>query len=337
MNEGKYGPLLREVGVEVHSLNLARGRISLPALRQLWCLLRRQRTDTVQTWMYHADLLGGVMARFAGLRNVVWGIHHTTLEAGNSRRCTMLIARLLALLSWVVPRRIAVCARKSVAVHGALGYDKARMVVIPNGYSLQQFAPNATARSRLRFEWSVPTECLLLGMVGRFDPQKDHANLLNALARLNSQGVNFMSILIGTEIDADNTTLVRQIEHARLQKRVRLLGRREDIHAVMGALDVHVLSSSAEAFPNVLAEAMACGTPCVTTDVGDAAFIVGDTGWVVPPQNSLLLAEGLLQAYKTWKNNPTEWQHRKVSARNRIVENFSIEKMCASYTSVWNG
>lgn len=337
MDEGKYGTLLQEAGVLVHCLNLSRGRVNFPAIRALWVLLRYERPDAVQTWMYHADLLGGVVARLAGLRNVVWGIHHTILEPGKSKRGTILTARILAFLSWVVPRRIVVCATKSVSAHGKLGYDKSRMVVIPNGYDLEKFVPSFSDRARLRTKWSVTSDCVLLGMVGRFDPQKDHSNLLMALELLNSMGVNFHCVLVGTELDSDNAAIVRQIDQAGLNARVRLLGQRDDIPAVMTALDVHVLSSSAEAFPNVLAEAMACGTPCVTTDVGDAALIVGDTGWVVPAKNSLLLAEGLVQACMTLKNNPEEWQRRKKAARKRIVENFSIQEMCAIYANVWSG
>jgi glycosyltransferase involved in cell wall biosynthesis len=169
--------------------------------------------------------------------------------------------------------------------------------------------------------------------VGRFDPQKDHVNLLAALAYIQRQGVDLACVLVGTGLDADNTPLLQQIEQAGLQSRVRLLGRRNDISAVMNALDVHVLSSSAEAFPNVLAEAMACGTPCVTTDVGDAPLIVGDTGWVVPPRNAEALADAIESALSV-KSDPG-WNERKHAARLRIEQNFSIERMVAAYNEVW--
>ncbi|MPX98375.1 glycosyltransferase, partial [Salinivibrio sp. VYel6] len=114
-------------------------------------------------------------------------------------------------------------------------------------------------------------------------------------------------------------------------------GRRDDITAVMNGFDIFVLSSASEAFPNVLSEAMACGTPCVTTDVGDAAIIVGDTGWVVPPKNPQALAKAILEAMEERQNNPQAWQARKRACRERIVNNFSIEKMVDSYHRVWWG
>ena len=335
MDEGKYGALLRQAGVAVHCLNLPRGQVRLAALWRLWRLLRELRPDVVQTWMYHADLIGGLIARLALGRNVVWGIRHTTLEPGKSSRGTIWIARLLARLSRLVPRRIAVCAHKAVAVHGALGYDTTRMVVIPNGYNLAQFAPDVSARARLRAEWAVPDTLQLLGMVGRFDPQKDHANLLLALAQLRQQGESFRCVLVGTGLTEANSALVHHIEQAGLKEQVLLLGRRNDIPAVMNALDVHVLSSAfGEAFPNVLAEAMACGTPCVTTDVGDAALIVGETGWVVPSQNSVALADAIHAAVCAQKD-ATAWLARQQAARQRVVVSFSIEKMVLAYHEVW--
>ena len=334
MDEGKYGPFLRQAGIEVYCLNQPRGRMRPDALWKLWRLLCARKPDVVQTWMYHADLLGGTLARLAGIRRVIWGIRHTTLEPGKSSRSTIWIARILARLSRTVPSRIVVCAQRAVQVHGDLGYDIVRMVVVPNGYDLDCFAPDEQQRRRLRNSWQIPPNVPLIGMVGRFDPLKDHANLLSALALLRRQGARFACVLVGTGVDAGNTSLVQQLQQMELRDHVRLLGRRNDIPAVMNALDVHVLSSSGEAFPNVLAEAMACGTPCVTTDVGDAALIVGDTGWVVPPRNAQALADGILAALSA-REDASCWKRKQQAARQRVVDHFSIQRMVAAYRQVW--
>jgi glycosyltransferase involved in cell wall biosynthesis len=217
-----------------------------------------------------------------------------------------------------------------------LGYAAEKFVIIPNGYDVGRFRPDAAARARLRAEWGVPDGVPLLGMVARFDPQKDHANLLAACARLQASGADFAAVLVGTGCDAGNAALVQQLAAAGLTQRVRLLGRRDDVPAVMAALDLHVLSSAyGEAFPNVLAEAMACGTPCVTTDVGDAAQIVGETGWAVPPRDAAALAEGIAAALKEWRERPDEWAVRRCAARERVVEHFDIERMVTAYRAVW--
>ena len=336
MDAGKYGPLLQQSGVEVYCLNMPQGRVTLRGLWYLWSLLREFKPYVVQTWMYHADLIGGVLARLAGVKAVFWGIRHTTLEPGKSKRSTIYVARLCALLSRWVPIKIVCCANKAVVVHEKLGYATNKMIVIPNGYDLEKFLVDHDTRNCLRSEWGIDESMPLLGMVGRFDPQKDHKNLINALGKLRQSGFNFRFVLVGKNLLETNQELVAWIDAQNLHEHIILLGQRSDIPKVMNALDVHVLSSSyGEAFPNVLAESMACGTPCVTTDVGDAALIVGGTGWVVEPRNAEALATALLDSLISFHDEPA-WTIRKQQARERIVDNFSLEKMVNAYHAVWN-
>jgi glycosyltransferase involved in cell wall biosynthesis len=337
MDAGKYGSLLHQSGIEVHCLNMPRGKITLNGILQLWRLLKTSQVDAVQTWMYHANVLGGLIARLAGIKNVIWGIHHTTLETGSSKNSTIFLAKLSAYLSRWIPRRIVYCAQRARQVHVALGYEDFKSVVISNGYDLRQFAPSAPARMKLRSELGIEETETLLGMVGRFDPQKHHANLLAALAELKQQYGAVRCLLVGSGLEKTNAPLLQMITDYGLveQVDVMLLGQRNDISAVMNALDVHVLSSAyGEAFPNVLAEAMACGTPCVTTDVGDAALIVASTGWSVNPRNSKALAGALSAAILAWKDR-NRWEQRKLLARQHIDENFSIERMTNSYYAAW--
>ncbi len=331
---GKYGFLLQQIGVGVKVLEMPRSRLTLRGLKGLRRALASFKPEILQTWMYHADLLGGLAGRLAGVP-VVWGIRHTTLEAGRSTRGTIWVARACACLSRWVPSRIVACAQAAARVHADLGYDEARMVVIPNGYDLKRFRPDPSARARLRAELAVPDAVPLLGMVGRWDPHKDHANLITALGDLSQEGLNFRLALIGTGMTAHNQSLMALLKAAVLQEKTLLLGPRNDVPAVMAALDVHLLSSAAEAFPNVLAEAMACGTPCVATNVGDAALIIGDTGWIVPPRDAAALAQGVRSALLAWAQ-PESWQGRQASCRARIADEYGIKTMVQRYRSVWN-
>jgi len=206
MDEGKYGALLREAGVQVSCLSMPRGRVTLSGLWRLWRLLRQIRPQAVQTWMYHADLIGGVIARLASVKRVFWGIHHTTLDAEKSRCSTIWVARLCARISSRVPSTIICCAQKALEVHRELGYAAEKLRVIPNGYDLVRFSTDAAARVRLRAEWNADN-CWLLGMVGRYDPQKDHKNLLDALAIIKSRSVSFCCVLIGRDLDSKNAQL----------------------------------------------------------------------------------------------------------------------------------
>ena len=335
MDTGKYRALLEASGIVVYGLGMPRGRLTLTGLWRLWRLLRSERPDVVQTWMYHADFIGGIVARLARIPIVCWGIRHSHLEPGKSARSTILVAQVCAWLSHWIPHAIVSCSAQAALAHQALGYARGKFTIIPNGYNLVEFAPNSKARAQLRRELGVNEQTIFLGMVARYDPQKDHANLVNALRLIKHKKESFQCVLVGAGMDASNHELCRLIESQGVRDKILLLGERHDIPGVMNALDIHVLSSSfGEAFPNVLAEAMACGTPCVTTDVGDAAIIAGDTGWIVPPSNSELLANAISEAI-TEMQDSEKWAVRKSMCRDRVILNFSLERMVDNYHNVW--
>lgn len=338
MDEGKYGPRLRAAGVTVYCLQMPRGRVTGRGLRQLWRIIREECPSVVQTWMYHADLLGGLVARLAGVSRICWGVHNSELAPGKSRRSTIWIARVNALLSRWVPESIVCCARRAQVTHERLGYKPKHWALIPNGYEVEVFRPDSWVRGRLRTQLGIPDDLPLLGTVARFDPQKDHATLLHALGLLARQGIRFHCVLVGRDMEPTNRVLRAGLAREGLEDVVQLLGQRDDIPALMTALDVHVLSSAyGEAFPNVLAEAMACGTPCVATDVGDAAQIIGETGWVVPPSDATALAQGIAAALALRCNEPERWEGLQRAARRRIVEHFEVGRMVQRYRAVWEG
>ena len=335
MGAGKYGPLLDQIGVPVTCMNMPRGRVTFSGLYTLWSVLRQEKPDVVQTWMYHADLLGGVLARLSGMHRIFWGIRHSTMELGKSSNVTIAINHLNAWLSRWIPTAIICCAKRGREVHKEMGYAPDKLTVIPNGCDVSCFKPDRAARTRVRAELGIEDTMPLIGMVGRFDPQKNYENLLCALGMLKRNGIFFRCLLVGRGLDTHNIQITAWLEQYGLHNEVLLLGQRSDVPAVMNALDLHLLSSAyGEAFPNVLAEAMASSTPCVTTDVGDAALILGDTGWVVPPQDPQALANAIKDALVQRMDIDT-WNIRKMLVRERIKHNFSIENMTEKYNHVW--
>lgn len=294
-DEGIYGERLRAAGIEVHALGMPRGRVSLGGFLALRRLIAGKRPDAVQTWMYHADLIGGVAARLAGVRAIAWGIRNSGAHLERSSRSARMVLRACAFLSRRVPRAIVCAAQDAAERHAAKGYRRDRMTVISNGYDLSRYAPDAQAGARMRQHWNVPADAPLIGCVARWDPLKDHANLLRAVAALVRDGrdAGLRCVLVGRGMTGENAELAALIERLGLAERIVLAGPSDDVPAVMNGLDVHVLSSCAEGFPNVVAEAMACSAYCVVTDVGDAAFIVGETGIVVPPEQPEALARGI--------------------------------------------
>lgn len=335
MDEGKYGPLLQDAGIDVFCLEMPRRWLTLRGLLLLYEIFRDQCPDVVQTWMYHADLIGGVVARLSGIRSVCWGVRHSTLIQGVSPFSTIFVARVCAFLSCFVPRSIVCCSQKALSVHRNLGYQADKLVCIPNGYDIDLFKPNSDQRKTIRDELEIREDIPLLGMVARYDPQKDHVTLFEALNILNLSGVEFHFLLIGTDMNDMNENLKSLAMKFGLISKISFLGRRIDIPSLMNAIDIHVLSSSfGEAFPNVVAEAMACGTPCVATNVGDTSLIVGETGWIVPPQNTEALARAICAAIENQRNDK-QWQERCFKARERIVANFEINSMVNRFGECW--
>jgi glycosyltransferase involved in cell wall biosynthesis len=327
------GDKIRALGIPVTSLGLRPGQISLAALWSLTRELRSERPDILQTWMYHADLLGLLAAKLSGFQPVVWNIRSSNMDTSQYKKLTGLVIRLCSWLSGL-PRAVIVNSHAGQVFHTGFGYHPRRWVLIPNGMDLDLFCPDEDARRSVQAEIGLDPQTVLIGMHGRFDPMKGHADFLHAAGLLTRSGVDAHFLLAGQAVSPDNETLKALVLEEDLAGRVHLLGRRDDIHRLDAALDILALSSLyGEGFPNVVAEAMACGVPCTVTDVGDTAFLVADTGCVVQRHDPAALAE----AWRSLVRSGPEYRHRLgAAARQRIVENFSLSKTVAAYENLYS-
>lgn len=332
MPDGPIGERIRELGLPVTTLDMPRGTLTWDGLRQLFQLLRREQPDVVQTWMYHADLIGGVVAWMAGVDHIVWNIRSSTLDPDRDKQTTIWTAKLCAWLSSWLPDRIVTCAREAGRVHAELGYDASKMVVVPNGFDTEQYRPDEQRRAQIRDELNLQNESVV-GLVARYHPQKDHRTFVRAAARLVERVPNAHFVLCGTDVTWENQELVGWLEEHGLRESFTLLGRRDDVASVMTAFDVAVLSSATgEAFPNVVGEAMACGVPCVVTRVGDSAEIIGDTGIAVPTESPMELAEG---CEKILSQSVDERKKLGRKARDRVERLYSLEATGEKYLNVY--
>jgi len=330
---GKYGNLLLDTGIPVLPLNLHHFTSYPYVLFQLFYLIRSFEPDVIQSWMYHANLFSLFVGAIFRIPTCA-GIHNSTLHPSCTSFTTIAIARACGLLSWLFPQPIIICASSSAKLHSSYGYNPSSMIVIPNGYDVTKFSPNATFRAELRSSLCLPDGIPVLGIVARFDPCKDHANVFDALSLLLTFGFDFRVLVVGNHITEQNHELLGLLDSKQLCLRCLFLGQRSDIPSIMNVIDLLILSSYSEAFPNVLAESMACGTPCVTTDVGDASKIVGNTGWIVPPRSSKLLAFAIRDALIQLSSYDS-WLVRKANCRKRITTNYSLHRMIQSYNDVW--
>lgn len=330
---GAVGARIRELGIDVTALGMRRG---IPDPRALWRLaarIHRTQPDLVHTWMYHADLLGGLAAKLAGRRPVVWSIRQSDLHPVFSRRTTVWTMRTCARLSRRIPGRIVSCSTAARRVHEAVGYDPSKIAVIPNGFDTTLFRPDTAARARVRSELGIADGTSVVGMVARFDPQKDHRLFVRAAGQLRRAVGDVVFVLCGAGIDSSNRPLCEWVREEQLGDCFRLLGERSDMPQLLVALDVAVLCSAyGEGFPNVVGEAMACGVPCVCTDVGDAAEIVGETGLIVPPGGADALGSAIMALLA---EGAVKRAARGVAARKRINDKYSIGQVAERYRAVY--
>jgi glycosyltransferase involved in cell wall biosynthesis len=332
LDGGIHAEALLAAGVPVAFLGMRRGVPDLRAVARLTRLMRSSRPDVIQSWMYHADLVAGLAAAGAGRVPVVWGVHHSTLDPARTRWLTRRTAGLCAGLSGLLPARIVCCADAALHAHAAIGYRTERMVVIPNGFDLERFAPDPAGGARLREALGIPAGAPVAGLVARYHPDKDHENFLLAARLVARSRADMLFLLVGDGVDESNEALAGQLDRLGLRARVRLLGVRNDVPTVLSALDVLVSSSRSEGFPQILGEAMACGIPCAATDCGDSREILGSSGLIVPPADPRALAEAVLRLTAL----PThEREALAVAARRRVQDLFELGVVARRYAELY--
>lgn len=326
------GEQIQALGVRVRGLGISRSLPSPTALIRLVGWLRQSSPDLLQTWMYHSDLIGSVASRLAGKLPVVWNIRHGELTSHGNKRRTFWTARLCAQVSRRIPHQVICCSNFARETHVQMGYAAEKMTVIPNGFDIDAFRPAPEHRLSVRSELDLAPDSPLIGLVARFHPLKDHHTFVEAAAQLHKSRPDVHFVLCGPAVSWDNAQLVGWIDHAGLRHRFHLLGGRTDIPRLTAAFDVATCCSTSEAFPNVVGEAMACGVPCVVTDVGDSAMVVGNTGVVVPPGEPAILASAWAKLVNMSAPARARWGE---SARERVVEHFALPAVVGRYEQLY--
>lgn len=294
-------------------------------LWRLWRTFRANDPDIVHGYLTVGNLLA-LLARLAHRHTgVVWGVRSAYMDRDRydwTSRLTFRLSCLFARLADV----IIVNSEVGATHHAALGYPRERIRVIPNGIDTMRFRFDAEGRARLRATWHVPDDALLVGLVGRLDPMKDHPTFLKAAATLAARDPRWRFVCVG-EGKPDYAAMLRsQADALGLGDRLIWAGPRGDMPAVNSALDIAVSTSYGESFPNVIAEAMACGRPCVVTDVGDSARIVGACGAVVGARNPPAFAAAV-ESILPWLAHRDAARGMHKAARARIVESYALEAL----------
>lgn len=333
MDKGQVGEAIERAGIPVLSVNLPRGRPTPSGLIRLEQRVRETQPDVLQGWMYHGNV-AATLAAGLSFRHipVVWNIRQSLYDIRHEKPQTRAVIRLSALLS-KNPRKIIYNTLTGAAQHENLGFSRKSRFFIPNGFDINVFKPDSEHRKTARRQLGLAEDGLVIGMAARLHPMKDHANFLKAAALLKEQYADARFVLIGSGVTAENTILNELIQKLGLTDRVHLLGEIHDTPSFFQSLDIAVLSSAwGEGFPNVLGEAMACGIPCVATDVGDSANVLGEAGFIVPPQDESALATALGQLIEMGSSGREQLGHK---GRERVVNLYSIEAVVHQYESLY--
>ena len=325
---GPLGDVIQASGTPVYSLQMRRGVPNPLGVWRLFRLIRKECPHVLQTWLYHADLLGLLVGKLVGIPVIAWNVRCSEMDMRQYSTLSNFVRRVLVKLS-SQPEVVVINSRAGQQFHESLGYRPRRWNVIPNGIDVDRYSPDSSARVKLRFELGVSINIILIGLIARFDPMKDHLNFFQAARCLLKTHPETHFVLAGQGIDHQNTVLTTSITTFKVRENIHLLGERKDVQSILAGLDI-VCSSSAygEGFPNVVGEAMACGVPCVVTNVGDSACVVKDTGKVVPPKDPKALASAWKELIEM--GHEGRWQ-LGLTARQRIKENFDLGKIVAQY------
>jgi glycosyltransferase involved in cell wall biosynthesis len=328
---GDIGPKISSLDVPVYELNIDGFSGGLSGLRKVIAILRTIRPHVIQTWLHHADLLGTIAAKLTGNYNLTWNLRCSSLSPDEFTCRHLLLVKVLGWLS-PIPQVVVANSAAGRLAHINAGYHPQRWEVIPNGLDTSVFSPNIHERGHIREQLGANDSTALIGIVARYHPMKGHMLFLRAAKNLLESRPEVVFVLIGHNVDEHNQELADLINNFGISRNVRLIGERSDIPALMNALDILTCPSTSEGFPNVLVEAMACGVPCVATDVGDIRIIIGETGRVVPPGDASALAVAWSDVLAL---SPMARQRLGILARERILAFYDIDIIVERYQKLY--
>ena len=317
---GKHTDILRAAGIPVHDLGMVAGKPSLASLLKLRSLTKQIAPDLLVGWMYHGNLAATLASWIDHRAPVIWNVRQSLYSLAFEKRGSAMVIKALAYLDRN-PQHILYNSQISARQHEAIGYDATKTVLVPNGFNTESFKPDASARASVRQELGLPPDAILIGRFGRNSAMKDYPTFIDAMKLVP----NAYAIIAGVGTDELKPFILYTSSFI-------LLNERHDLPRLTAALDIACSSSAfGEGFPNVVAEAMCSGVPCVVTDVGDSAWLLQAAGKVVPPNDAQALAAALNEVIAL----PSHERHALGErGRQRIMDHFSLPAVVSQFESL---
>jgi len=325
---------LHNAGAKLYDLE-GTAYLERETLSKLRAIIKAERPAIVQTWMHHADLIGGWIARLTLGCKVIWSVHCREIHRnhGDSDRKMAVFRQALALSSRFVPHSIVSCSLAAIEDHARLGYPRKKMTWIPNGIDAERFVPSAAAREATRGDLEIASQAPVIGFVGRFHEMKDLPTFFRAAALLQERRPDVHFVFCGgleIELSAEEREAFALIPNP---DQVRFVPFRVDPWRLYPAFDIFSLSSRTEACPMTVMEALSCGVMCITTEVGDCAHLLEDVGHTVPIHDSAALAH----AWEVALDVPTATrQEISRMSRQRVLERLTIAGAAQHYEDAYS-
>ena len=335
------GATLRAKGIDVQTLGIERITDLPRGLIALLKMLRDSHVSALSAWLYYPALIATLLRPFLPSRpRLIWHIRSLPYVRFREKPLRWLTQRLLARLSSQPALTIISNSEAAREAHAALGYDVAHWHVIPNAIDPERYQPDDTKRVSIRRSLNIHDDQFVIGAVGRDVPEKGFPDLIAAFAHVfhglsTDEQSQVILMIVGRGITADTPSIKALLDTCKIpDSSVRFLGARDDVPDVMNGFDLFVMSSISESFPNVLAEAMATALPCISTDVGDCARVLGDQNYIVPPSKPEALAASIINMKMSSKE-----QRAAIGLQNRarVIANYTPDKMIAAFDRVFDG
>ena len=325
-SKGTLSQILLKNKIRIFHLNMDSNKLNFFKIIELFKILKKEKPDLIQSWMYHADLLASILAPFLNIRTI-WTIHNYDVSFRALGFKTRLVVFLCSIFSYFIPHKIITVSKAAIEKHVKSGYTSKKFIHIPLGYR----------KRKNKVFPKTEKKKIIFGSLSRWNVQKNHLFMIKAFGKFkkNNKKIKFNLYLGGKDLDYKNKKLTNLIKENDLIKEVNLLGNVTDIENFFTNIDVHLLTSTGEAFPNVVCESMSYGTPCISTNVGDVGNILAETGWLFQVNDYPHFESTLLSVCEELKNKKI-WNVRKKLCKERITNNFSIDTMIGLYYSAWN-
>lgn len=327
--ENKLRQEFRQVGVQVKTLGFNKNLLSIKKFFELRNILKDLEPDILHGWMYHSNMLANLTAPEGA--EIIWSTHHSLDHLHKEKKLTRFLIKLGPYFEKGISKHIY-CSNTSNMQHQEFGYSSKCSQVIPNGIDINEFYPDKEKGAKFRKKCEIEYGKIIFGQAARFHPLKNQELLITVFSELHKKHPDAYLLLAGTGVNPKNEKLKNLIGNLGIENNVLLIGECNDMPGLLNAIDFYCSSSLSEAFPMVLGEAMACGTPCIATDVGDSSFIIGDNGWVVDIQDNKSFVQGMAEMICL---EDDEYDELGKAARDRIKQKFSLESIAKEYNNLY--